>query len=131
MPLSPTAYAALLGDKIRKHKVRCWLISTGWTGGPYGVGKRISIAHTRAIVKAALSGDLDEVPTAKDAVFGFEAPKYCPGVPDTVLHPADTWSDKKAYNRQARKLADDFRHNFENYAASAPEGVADAGPVSG
>jgi phosphoenolpyruvate carboxykinase (ATP) len=131
MPLSPTAYAALLGDKIRKHQVRCWLISTGWTGGPYGVGQRISIAHTRAIVKGALSGDLDEVPTAKDGVFGFDVPKYCPGVPDAVLHPADTWSDKKAYERQARKLADDFRRNFEEYAATAPEGVADAGPATG
>lgn len=129
MPLSPTAYAELLGEKIRRYHVKCWLINTGWTGGPYGVGQRISISHTRAIVKAALSGGLDEIPTHRDSLFGLEIPDHCPNVPDVILHPADTWSDRKAYDLQARKLAEDFRHNFEEYAASVPKGVADAGPT--
>lgn len=129
MPLSPTAYAALLGEKIRRHNANCWLINTGWTGGPYGVGKRISIAYTRAIVRAVLSGALDSIPVKKDPIFGFDVPQRCPDVPDAVLRPAETWPNREDYDRQARKLAQDFAKNFSAYAAeSAPEVVA-AGPV--
>ncbi|MBU1708064.1 phosphoenolpyruvate carboxykinase (ATP) [bacterium] len=129
MPLPPTEYAALLGEKIRQHKVKCWLINTGWTGGAYGVGKRISIAHTRAIVKATLSGELNQVKTIKDEIFGLETPEHCPGVPDAILRPANTWPDKKAFEKQARKLAQDFHRNFKEYETNAPKGVAGAGPI--
>ncbi|MBU0507618.1 phosphoenolpyruvate carboxykinase (ATP), partial [bacterium] len=129
MPLSPTSYANLLGEKIRKHGVNCWLINTGWTGGPFGVGKRISIAHTRAIVKAALSGALDKVPTRKDPIFKVEVPQSCPGVPEKILRPAETWPNAADYENKARKLAEDFHKNFEAYAVDAGPEIAAAGPT--
>jgi phosphoenolpyruvate carboxykinase (ATP) len=104
LPLQPKVYANLLGDRLRKHKTQVWLVNTGWTGGPYGVGSRISIPYTRAMVRAALRGDLDGVEYRLDPVFGLQVPKLCPGVPDKVLDPRETWQNKRAYDEQARKL---------------------------
>jgi phosphoenolpyruvate carboxykinase (ATP) len=128
MALSPAVYARLLGDKIARHNVKVWLINTGWSGGPYGVGQRINIPHTRAMVHAALSGALDQVPTAPDANFGIEVPGSCPGVPTEVLDPRRTWADKAAYDEQARKLAGMFSENYKNYADEMPAGLREAGP---
>ncbi|MCB0075745.1 MAG: phosphoenolpyruvate carboxykinase (ATP), partial [Caldilineaceae bacterium] len=120
MPLHPSRYAELLGEKIRAHGARVWLVNTGWTGGPHGVGYRMPIKYTRAMVNAALDGVLDHVATTTDPVFGFAVPTSCPGVPAEVLIPANTWQDKDAYNAQARKLADDgvrVRINLDGAAA--------------
>jgi phosphoenolpyruvate carboxykinase (ATP) len=123
MALSPTVYAELLGEKITKHNVRVWLVNTGWTGGPYGEGQRMKIGYTRAMVRAALAGELDRVETRTDAIFGLAVPTSVPGVPSEVLDPRHTWADKIAYDRQAEKLLRMFEANFEKYAARVPEGV--------
>jgi phosphoenolpyruvate carboxykinase (ATP) len=128
LPLPPQTYSRMLGEKITKHDARVWLVNTGWTGGPFGVGQRMKLKYTRAMLRAALEGKLDEVPTEKDPVFGLEIPLSCPDVPDTVLRPRDTWSDASAYDEQARKLAGMFKENFEKYAKDVPEEVAAAGP---
>jgi phosphoenolpyruvate carboxykinase (ATP) len=128
LPLPPQTYSRMLGEKITKHDARVWLVNTGWTGGPFGVGKRMKLTYTRAMLRAALEGKLDEVPTEKDPVFGLEIPLSCPDVPDTVLRPRDTWSDASAYDEQARKLAGMFKANFEEYANDVPEEVLAAGP---
>ncbi|MBM3975674.1 MAG: phosphoenolpyruvate carboxykinase (ATP) [Planctomycetes bacterium] len=111
----PSVYAKLLRQKMDKHKARCVLLNTGWSGGPYGTGKRISIAHTRALLNAALRGDLDAGKVEYDVhpVFGLKMPKSCPGVPSEILNPRNTWKDKAAYDAQATKLRDLFRKNFE------------------
>jgi phosphoenolpyruvate carboxykinase (ATP) len=124
----PSVYAKMLGDKLKAHKVKVWLVNTGWTGGPYGVGKRMSLAHTRATIRAALAGQLDRVPTTPDAFFGLNVPKAVPGVPAKVLNPRNTWPDKKAYDAQANRLADMFKQNFAKFADQAPKGVKAAGP---
>jgi phosphoenolpyruvate carboxykinase (ATP) len=118
----------LLGDRIKRHQADCWLINTGWTGGAYGTGKRIAIPHTRAMVNAALDGELDDVPTWEDPVFGFAVPESCPGVPDEILRPRDSWSDRAAYDTQASKLAAMFHENFANYRDEVAEVVCAAGP---
>jgi phosphoenolpyruvate carboxykinase (ATP) len=128
MALHPTVYADLLGKKIAKHKVDCWLINTGWTGGPYGVGHRISIAHTRALVHAALSGELNNAPMRPDPIFKVMVPQACPGVPPEVLNPRNTWADKKAYDAQAKKLAALFAENFKKYADHATAEIKAAAP---
>src|SRR5512139_3463671 len=108
MALSPVVYARLLGEKIARHEVGVWLVNTGWKGGLYGVGRRMSIAHTRAMVNAALRGQLQGVPTKEDPFFGLQVPQECPGVPAEVLNPRKTWSDPLAYDAQARRLAGMF-----------------------
>jgi phosphoenolpyruvate carboxykinase (ATP) len=113
--LPPATYARMLGDRIRAHNVRVWLLNTGWTGGPYGVGRRMPIAHTRAMVRAALSGALDDAPLAHDPIFGLGVPQGCPGVPAELLDPRSTWADPDAYDRQARALAARFQENFAQY----------------
>ncbi len=128
MVLSPSVYANLLGEKIARHKVSVWLVNTGWSGGPYGVGKRIQIAYTRALVAAALSGALDSVPTVTDPIFGVAVPTSCPGVPADVLTPRNTWPDPAAYDAQARKLAAMFNENFKAFAADVTPDVLAAGP---
>ncbi len=128
MPLHPRRYAELLGDRINRHKADVWLINTGWTGGAYGTGERIAIPHTRAMVNAALDGKLDDVPTWEDPVFGFAVPESCPGVPDHILRPRDSWSDRAAYDAQASKLAAMFHENFANYRDEVAEVVCAAGP---
>lgn len=115
MPRHPTVYAKLLGEKIATHKVKCWLVNTGWSGGAHGVGTRMKIAHTRAMVRAALDGRLAEVPTDTDTHFGLHIPRQCPDVPAEVLDPRNTWSDKAAYDSMARNLTKRFEDNFVQY----------------
>jgi phosphoenolpyruvate carboxykinase (ATP) len=129
MPLHQSFYGELLGKKIRKHKVRCWLINTGWSGGPYGVGARMDIHHTRAMLNAAIHGELDNVPMEKDAIFQVSIPKHCPGVPDELLQPASAWQDADAYQQKARELARLFQDNFRHIAEEAGPEISNAGPV--
>jgi phosphoenolpyruvate carboxykinase (ATP) len=124
----PYKYAELLKHKMTRHGATCWLVNTGWVGGPYGVGKRISIAHTRALLNAALTGELHKVEFHKDPIFGFEIPKSCPGVPDNVLNPATAWSDPKAHMARYRELAGRFIDNFKKFEAGTPPEVIAAGP---
>jgi phosphoenolpyruvate carboxykinase (ATP) len=128
MPLAPTVYAKLLGEKIARHKSESWLINTGWSGGPYGTGSRMKIAHTRAMVRAALTGTLAQAKFYQDPVFGLHVPTSCPGVPEEVLNPRNTWKDKAAYDTRARDLAEKFKKNFEQFAAGASPEVRNAGP---
>jgi phosphoenolpyruvate carboxykinase (ATP) len=128
MPLAPTVYATLLGEKIAKHKVDSWLVNTGWSGGPYGVGSRMKIAYTRAMVRATLNGSLANIPTQQDPIFGLHVPDSCPGVSAEVLNPRNTWKDKAAYDAKARELAEKFKKNFEQFASSATAEVRNAGP---
>ena len=121
MAQKPSVYAKLLAQKMATHETRCILLNTGWGGGPYGIGKRISIGHTRALLNAALFGDLDTVDTEEHPVFGLAMPTSCPGVPEEILNPRNTWQDKEAYDVAADKLADMFRKNFED------KGLADLG----
>ena len=130
LPLHPQRYAELLGKKIDEHQANVWFINTGWTGGPYGEGQRIAINHTRAIINAALDGQLNDVATQTDPVFGVEVPTSCPGVPADVLDPRGTWADPVAYDAQARKLAGLFQENFTKYAEDVPEDVRSAGPLA-
>ena len=118
----PTVYAKLLGKKIDEHEVECWLVNTGWNGGPYGVGKRMSIAHTRAMVNAAIEGTIPRE-FESEPFFGLRIPKSVPGVPDEVLNPRNSWADKAAYDAQARKLATLFFENFKRFEPYASEGV--------
>ena len=128
LPLNPVEYARLLKEKVARHHVNVWLINTGWTGGPYGVGERIKLAYTRAMVHAALDGALNDVPFRQDPVFGLYVPTRCPGVPDTVLDPRSTWADADAYDQQARALAHRFHENFQQYAGLVSPEVMAAGP---
>jgi len=128
MALPPTVYAKLLGDKIAKHHVDVWLINTGWSGGSYGQGQRIKLGFTRAMVKAVLSGALKNAATKPDPVFGFTVPLSCPGVPDEIMDPRNTWKDKAAYDRKARELAVMFEKNFAENASDASAEIKAAGP---
>jgi phosphoenolpyruvate carboxykinase (ATP) len=127
----PAVYAELLRGKMLRHGATCWLVNTGWTGGPYGVGKRISIKHTRALLNAALEGKLDGVECYRDPVFGFEVPTHCPDVPDAVLYPAQSWHDQAQYDARYRSLAARFIENFKKYEADVSPEVAAAGPWIG
>jgi phosphoenolpyruvate carboxykinase (ATP) len=129
MALHPTVYADLFGKLIAAHDVDCWLVNTGWTGGAYPEGERIRIAYSRALVRAATSGALAGVPCTRDPVFGFEVPQHCPGVPDDVLRPRDTWNDPQAYDAKAEELAKLFTANFAPYADQATPEVRGAGPL--
>ncbi|MBK8821520.1 MAG: phosphoenolpyruvate carboxykinase (ATP) [Anaerolineales bacterium] len=124
----PYKYAELLKNKIERYGVTCWLVNTGWVGGPYGVGKRISIRYTRALLNAALNGKLDQVKFKKDPIFGFEVPTQCPDVPDEVLNPASSWHDQKEYDRRYKDLAMRFKQNFGKFEVGTPQDVIDAGP---
>jgi phosphoenolpyruvate carboxykinase (ATP) len=124
----PYKYAELLKNKIERYGVKCWLVNTGWVGGAYGVGKRISIRHTRALLNAALTGKLDDVNYTTDPIFGFEVPQQCPGVPDEVLVPSSSWSDKKEYDRRYKDLAMRFKQNFAKFEDGTPAEVVEAGP---
>ncbi len=115
LPLPPKVYADLLGDRIRNHGSTVWLVNTGWTGGPYGVGTRIDLPHTRALIRAALSGQLDNVKFIADPIFGMDVPTECPDVPASMLHPRDTWGDKDAYDTHARQLQARFDENHRLY----------------
>lgn len=124
----PTRYAEMLAERINQHKCTVWLVNTGWSGGPYGVGHRMKIAHTRAMVTAALDGTLAAVPTRPDPVFGIYVPEYCPSVPGDVLQPRNTWADKDAYDAKARELAAKFVENFAQFKAQVSSAVAEASP---
>ena len=124
----PLFYADLLKRKIQKYGVNCWLVNTGWIGGAFGVGKRISISYTRALLNAALDGSLLKVEYKMDPVFGFQVPKTCSGVPESVLNPADSWPSKKAYDEKYKQLAARFIENFRKYEEGCPPEVIKAGP---
>ncbi len=124
----PFVYAKMLAERMSKHNARCWLINTGWTGGPYGVGHRISIAHTRSLLNAALDGLLDKVEYRKDKLFGFEVPTSCPEVPDEILDPLNTWENKDEYWTRYDGLAERFIENFKQFAEGSERSVIDAGP---
>ena len=128
LPLHPNVYARLLGEKIAKHNAKVWLVNTGWTGGPYGTGKRMAIAYTRAMIVAALAGELDRVSYTRHPVFNVDVPSACPGVPGSVLDPRNTWPDPRAYDDQAKKLAGMFADNFKAFAQDVSPSVKDAGP---
>jgi phosphoenolpyruvate carboxykinase (ATP) len=115
LPRKPGVYAKMLGELMRRHQARCWLVNTGWSGGPYGTGERMSLPHTRAMLQAALDGTLAGVPTRTHPQFGLAMPTSCPGVPDAVLEPRSTWADGAAYDRAAREVAERFAANFRQF----------------
>lgn len=127
LPLRPGEYADLLRERIEKYDVRCYLINTGWTGGPYGTGSRININYTRAMVSAAISGEVDQAAITVDPIFGLHVPESCPGVPSDLLFPRNTWADQDAYDHQAEKLAELFKQNFEQFTVPGKTLVS-AGP---
>jgi phosphoenolpyruvate carboxykinase (ATP) len=128
LPLHPGVYAEMLGEKLKRHGSRVWLLNTGWTGGPYGVGSRIKLGFTRRMVTAALSGELDNVETWTDPIFGLNVPVRIEGVPDKLLRPRETWQNPADYDAQASKLADMFAENFKKYESGVDEAVKAAGP---
>ena len=128
MVLHPGVYADLLGKQMGRHQAACWLVNTGWSGGPYGVGKRMKIAYTRAMIRAILNGTLAKTDTTPDPIFGVSIPVSCPEVPNEVLQPRNTWADKDAYDRQAHDLARRFNENFKKYEAGVSEAVRAVAP---
>jgi phosphoenolpyruvate carboxykinase (ATP) len=128
LPLAPHLYAEILGARLREHKATCWLVNTGWSGGKFGVGKRMSLKITRALVDAALDGRLDAVEFITEPAFGLHIPVSCPAVPAEILNPRNSWADKDAYDRQAAELADRFEANFQKFDASAS--IRAAGPIA-
>jgi phosphoenolpyruvate carboxykinase (ATP) len=130
LPLPPMRYASLFGERLDRHGSEVWLVNTGWTGGPYGMGDRMPIGLTRAAVAAILDGSLDNVPMDIDPVFGFAMPRSAPNVPDALLRPRDTWPDAAEYDETAARLARDLVENFATFEDSVPAAVLAAGPVS-
>jgi phosphoenolpyruvate carboxykinase (ATP) len=128
LPLAPSRYARMLGEKIARHNARVWLVNTGWSGGPYGVGKRMKIAYTRAMIRAVLSGALDAVAYERDPIFNLDVPVSCPAVPVEVLKPRNTWSSPAEYDVQAAKLARMFADNFKTFESGVTPDVLAAGP---
>jgi len=128
MPLHPTVYAELLAEKIKKHGSAVWLVNTGWTGGPHGVGERMSLKYTRRMVNAALNGELDGVDFEEEPFFGLMIPTSVPDVPDSILNPRDTWADQDAYDAKATSLAQMFRENFKEFEDRASEDLLSGGP---
>jgi phosphoenolpyruvate carboxykinase (ATP) len=129
MPLHPGRYAQLLGQKMRQHHAKVWLINTGWTGGAYGTGKRLPLAHTRAMIAAVLDGAFDKTPFGSLPVFNLAIPLSCPGVPDQLLNPANTWKDPLLYMTKARELAAEFNSNFQKYAGGVSGEIIAAAPA--
>jgi phosphoenolpyruvate carboxykinase (ATP) len=128
LPLHPTKYAEMLGEKMEKNNVKVWLINTGWSGGEYGVGSRIKLRYTRAMITAALRGELNDVTFNTHEVFGLQMPTTCPNVPDEILNPKNTWDDKKAYDKKANHLAEQFVNNFKQFESNANESILSAAP---
>lgn len=128
MPLHPTFYAQMLSEKVQKYNTKVWLVNTGWTGGAFGTGNRIKLRYTRAMITAALTGQLNDVAYTTHPVFGLEMPNTCPDVPDEVLHPRNTWADQDAYDKQASKLANSFIENFKKFEDQATEEILNAAP---
>lgn len=130
LPLHPGLYADMLGRKMQENKVNVWLVNTGWTGGPYGTGHRMKLSYTRSMITAALEGQLNDVEYNADPVFGMSIPASCPGVPDNILQPRETWTDKQAYDEKANYLAGLFNKNFEKYKDGLSEEILAAAPRS-
>jgi phosphoenolpyruvate carboxykinase (ATP) len=128
MPRPAGDYATLLAEKVKQHDVNVWLVNTGWTGGPFGVGHRMPISYTRAMIDAALEGRLEDEAYRTDPVFGLAIPERCSGVPENVLDPRSTWQDAAAYDAQARKVAEMFRRNFAAFEGQVAAEVVEAGP---
>jgi phosphoenolpyruvate carboxykinase (ATP) len=128
LPLAPRVYAEMLGKRLKQHKASCWLVNTGWSGGKFGVGNRMSIKYSRALVSAALNGQLDDVEFVTESAFGLSIPVACPGVPAEILNPRNAWTDKAAYDRQATDLAARFEANFQQFDAS--DEIRGAGPCA-
>lgn len=128
MPRHPSVYAKMLGEYLEKNNCTCWLVNTGWTGGAYGTGHRMPIKHTRALLAAALDGNLGEVPTITDPLLGLHVPESCPGVPEEILRPRETWPDKGAYDETAGKLVQMFSKNFDQFEEYVTPEVVDAAP---
>jgi len=124
----PTKYAEMLGELLKKHKSQVWLVNTGWSGGPYGVGSRMKLPYTRAMVRAALSGELEKEDTVTDPIFGLHMPVHVDGVPNAVLNPRNTWKDSAAYDAQAKKLAGMFQENIKKFGAAVSDAILKAGP---
>ena len=129
MPLHPTKYAEMLSQKIKDSGVQVWLINTGWTGGPYGIGSRMKLKYTRAMITAALEGELDKVEFVKHEVFGIEKPQTCPNVPSEILNPRNTWADKDLYDKKAIELGNKFKENFAKFEEFANEEILAGGPL--
>ncbi|MDR9456670.1 MAG: phosphoenolpyruvate carboxykinase (ATP) [Salegentibacter sp.] len=130
MPLHPTRYAEMLSNKMKEEHVHVWLVNTGWTGGPYGIGNRMKLKYTRAMINAALEGKLEDVDYTKHDIFGLNMPVICDGVPAEVLNPRYTWEDKDAYDKKANELAKSFKSNFKKYEENANPEIISGGPVS-
>jgi phosphoenolpyruvate carboxykinase (ATP) len=128
LPLHPTKYAELLGEKLKKNKVNVWLVNTGWSGGSYGEGKRMKLSYTRAMITAALNGSLEKAKFETLPVFGLSVPTDCPEVPAEILNPRNTWKNKDAYDGKAQQLAASFVKNFEQYASAANPEILAAAP---
>jgi phosphoenolpyruvate carboxykinase (ATP) len=128
MPMHPTVYAKMLGEKMEKFDVKVWLVNTGWTGGPYGIGSRIKLKYTRAMITAAINGELDEVEYTNHPVFGLEMPTTCPDVPDDILDPKNTWKNKRHYDKKADELANLFVENFKKFEEFANAEIMAASP---
>lgn len=128
LPLHPVKYAEMLGKKMRATQAKVWLVNTGWSGGPYGVGSRMKLSLTRAMITAALNGDLDNLKYEIHPIFGLEMPMSCPNVPSEILNPRNTWSDKSAYDVKANNLAAQFNRNFEKYASQSNDEILAAAP---
>jgi phosphoenolpyruvate carboxykinase (ATP) len=130
LPLHPTVYAEMLANKMAKHKAHAWLINTGWSGGSYGTGKRMSLKYTRAIIDAIHSGELEKVPTQKMDTFELMVPESCPGVPTELLMPKTSWLNKNQYDDTLKNLAQKFSKNFKKYEDKASKDILSAGPKS-
>ena len=130
LPLDASRYAEMLGEKIEKHDAKVFLVNTGWTGGEYGIGKRMNLGYTRAMIQAALSGELAKAETAKHDIFGLEVPRHVPGVPDEVLMPEQTWADKAAYKTKAIELANEFKENFKKFDSVSEAIINLGGPIA-
>jgi phosphoenolpyruvate carboxykinase (ATP) len=128
MPLHPTKYAEMLGDKMAKNNVNVWLINTGWSGGEYGVGSRLKLSYTREMITAALTGKLNDVEFTNHEIFGLAMPVSCPNVPTEILNPKNTWSDKEAYDKKANHLAESFVNNFKQFEENANDEIMAAAP---
>ena len=128
MPLHPAKYAELLGAKLDGTDINVWLVNTGWSGGSYGVGERMSLKYTRAMITAAMTGQLDNVEYQTQPVFELQIPTSCEGVPSEILNPKDTWADKAKFDEVANNLANQFVKNFEQYAEETSEAILSAAP---
>ncbi len=131
MPMDPSVYANMLGERLDKYNTKVYLVNTGWSGGSYGTGSRIKLRYTRAMVTAALNGELEKAEYKYNEAFNLDVPQSCPGVPEEIMNPRDTWEDKAAYDETALKLAKMFHDNFSAKYPDMPENIANAGPNLG